>query len=242
MNNGFIKVAAAIPYVRIGDTYYNIRETIKQVVKANLQGVEIIVFPELGVTGYSCQDLFRSRLLLDSAENALQELKEATKEMDIVVIVGMPIESDSALLNCAVVVQRGKVLSIVPKTYLPNYGEFYEKRWFISARDVKFMTVHLCGEDIYTTTEPKVFAVGDSGVRFGIEICEDVWAPVPPSSNLALAGADIIFNLSASPLTTECAHVEWLRLCQLWLRREYTGCCLRWQRNHLRKRYAAGRK
>lgn len=198
MNNGFVKVAAAIPSVKVGDTFYNIRETIKQVVEANKQGVEIIVFPELGVTGYSCQDLFRSRLLLDSAENALQELKEATKGMDIVVIVGMPIELGDALLNCAIVVQHGKVINIVPKTYLPNYGEFYEKRWFVSARDVKLTTVHLCGEDISTPTEPKVFAVGNGGVRFGIEICEDVWAPVPPSSKLALAGADIIFNLSAS--------------------------------------------
>lgn len=197
MKLGFITVAAAIPSVRVGDTSYNISETIRMVGVAEKNDVEIVCFPELGVTGYSCQDLFRSRSLLDASESALSQLLEATEKRDIVVIVGMPIEANHALLNCAVVVQGGRIRGIVPKTYLPNYGEFYEKRWFVSSRCVNDRLISLCGQQVLLTGAPQVFTI-PGGACFGIEVCEDVWAPQPPSSHLSIAGADLIFNLSAS--------------------------------------------
>lgn len=198
MLNGFVKVAAAIPSLRVGDTSYNVDEMIAMTRQAESQDVDIIVFPELGMTGYTCQDLFRSKLLLCKAEQALQQLVDATRLSTITVIVGMPIEAGNALLNTGVVVQQGHIVGIVPKTFLPNYSEFYEKRWFVSALEIKPTTVHLCGNDIMVTPEPQVFTASDGSVAFGVEICEDVWAPVPPSCNLAQSGADIIFNLSAS--------------------------------------------
>ena len=197
MKYGFITVAAAVPSVRVADTEYNLRSIECEIAKAEGRGVEIICFPELCITGYSCQDLFREQLLLDKADEALMQLLDFTRKLDIIAIVGLPVVVDGLLLNCAAVIQKGCLLGIVPKDYLPNYNEFYEKRWFASARGLRATEICLAGNTITVSPEPKVFAtVG--GVRFGIEICEDVWAPLPPSNNLALAGADIIFNLSAS--------------------------------------------
>lgn len=197
MKYGFITVAAAVPSVRVADTEYNLRSIECEIAKAEGRGVEIICFPELCITGYSCQDLFREQLLLDKADEALMQLLDFTRKLDIIAIVGLPVVVDGLLLNCAAVIQKGCLLGIVPKVYLPNYNEFYEKRWFASARGLRATEICLAGNTITVSPEPKVFAtVG--GVRFGIEICEDVWAPLPPSNNLALAGADIIFNLSAS--------------------------------------------
>ena len=161
------------------------------------KGVEVIVFPELSITGYSCQDLFRQQVLLDAAEDAVFHLLDFTRQLDIVSIVGLPIVAGDLLLNCAVVIQQGQIVGIVPKTYLPNYSEFYEKRWFASSQDLKPTVVRFAGQKIEITPEPQLF-VTDDGVNFGVEICEDVWAPVPPSNHLALAGAELIFNLSAS--------------------------------------------
>ena len=197
MKYGFITVAAAVPSVRVADTEYNLRSIECEIAKAEGRGVEIICFPELCITGYSCQDLFREQLLLDKADEALMQLLDFTRKLDIIAIVGLPVVVDGLLLNCAAVIQKGCLLGIVPKVYLPNYNEFYEKRWFASARGLRATEICLAGNTITVSPEPKVFAtVG--GVRFGIEICEDVWAPLPPSNNLALAGADIIFNLSYS--------------------------------------------
>lgn len=198
MIEGFVKVAAAIPAVKVGDTQYNADETIRMAVEAEKAGAEVVVFPELGLTGYTCQDLFRSRLLLDEAEDALAKVKNETAKLSIVIIVGMPIELNGCLLNCAVVVQQGKTVGIVPKTHLPNYNEFYEKRWFVSANDIRPTAIRLCGENVTVTNEPQVFAAADGSFRLGVELCEDLWSPMPPSVNLAQAGADIILNLSAS--------------------------------------------
>ncbi len=197
MKYGFIKVAAAIPSVKVGDTKFNLGEIEKQIAVAEGMGVEIISFPELSLTGYSCQDLFRQQLLLDNAEHALLMLLDFTRQLDIITIVGAPVCVGSLLLNCAVVIQQGRILGIVPKTYLPNYSEFYEKRWFASAQDLHPQRIHYAGHHLLVTPGQQVFRTAD-GVKFGIEICEDVWAPAPPSSCLALAGAEIIFNLSAS--------------------------------------------
>ena len=192
-----IKVAAAVPTVKVADVAYNVGQAESLIAQAEGQGVEVMVLPELCLTGYTCQDLFKQQLLIDKAEEALLVLLDFTRKLDVIVIVGLPVQIGSLLYNCAAVIQSGTLLGVVPKTYLPNYGEFYEKRWFASAQDLKPQDIYLAGSPIHVTSEPTIFTTCD-GVRFGIEICEDVWAPVPPSNRLALAGADIIFNLSAS--------------------------------------------
>ena len=197
MKHGFVKVAAAVPAVKVADVMYNVQEIERLITMADAEHVEVLVFPELSITGYSCQDLFRERLLLDKAEEGLLRLIDFTRKLDIITVVGMPIEAGSLLLNCAVVIQQGCILAVVPKTYLPNYGEFYEKRWFASARDLNPTTVYLAGSPVEISAEPLVINTSD-GVSLGVEICEDVWAPIPPSNNLTMAGADIILNLSAS--------------------------------------------
>lgn len=197
MKHGFVKVAAAVPAVKVADVQYNVQEIERLIAMADAEHVEVVVFPELAVTGYSCQDLFRERLLLDKAEEGLLSLMDFTRKLDVIAVVGMPIEVGSLLLNCAVIVQQGSILAVVPKTYLPNYGEFYEKRWFASARDLNPTNVYLAGSLVEISAEPVVIKTSD-GVGLGIEICEDVWAPIPPSNNLTMAGAEIILNLSAS--------------------------------------------
>lgn len=197
MKYGIIKVASAVPTVKVADCMQNTKEIESLIAQAEGQGVEIIVFPELSITGYTCQDLFRQQLLLDAAENCMMQLLEFSRQLNIICIVGAPIVVGDLLLNCAVVFQMGKILGIVPKTYLPNYSEFYEKRWFASAQDLRPQNFRYAGHPIYITPGPQLFRTGDGAV-FGVEICEDVWAPTPPSNHLALAGADLIFNLSAS--------------------------------------------
>ena len=197
MKYGLIKVAAAVPAIKVADVIYNVQQIESLIAQAEGKGVEVMVFPELCLTGYTCQDLFREQLLLDKAEEGLMLLLDFTRKIDVISIVGMPVVINGLLYNCAVVIQHGAILGVVPKTYLPNYGEFYEKRWFASAQDLNPSDIYLAGAPVTVSAEPLILTTGD-GVKFGIEICEDVWAPIPPSNNLALAGADIIFNLSAS--------------------------------------------
>ena len=197
MQYGFIKVAAAVPTVKVADCEYNTSQIKALMKQAEELGVEIVVFPELCITGYTCQDLFGQQTLLENAEHALRELLYYSEDFNVISIVGMPVVVCDQLLNCAVVFQQGKLLGVVPKTYLPNYREFYERRWFASAQDIENQLIDLAGEKIEIYSDPQIF-VTDDGVRFGIEICEDVWAPTPPSNRLAVAGADLIFNLSAS--------------------------------------------
>lgn len=197
MNYGYVKVASAIPSVRVGDVAYNVEQIENLVIQAEGKGVEVIVFPELSLTGYTCQDLFRQQLLLDRVEQGVMRLMDFTRKLDIIAIVGAPVPVGNLLLNCAVVIQKGHVLGMVPKFYLPNYSEFYEKRWFASAQDLRDMELRYAGNVMNMTADVQLFRTAD-GVLFGIEICEDVWAPAPPSNKLALAGADIVFNLSAS--------------------------------------------
>ena len=197
MEYGFIKVGTAIPAVRVGDVQYNTEQIEALLTQAEEAGIEIIVFPELSLTGYTCQDLFRQRSLLETIDAAVTHLLQSTLQKDVIAIVGAPLEVGNLLLNCAIVVQQGKLLGIVPKTYLPNYNEFYEKRWFTSAQSLRPTTIRLAGTAIEVSAQPKLFETAQ-GVKFGIEICEDVWAPTPPSNHLTLAGADLIFNLSAT--------------------------------------------
>ena len=197
MKYGFINVAAAVPAIKVADVDYNVQQIESLMAQAEGKGVEILVTPELCITGYSCQDLFREQLLLDKSEEGILQLLDFTRKLDTILVVGAPVLVNSLLYNCAVVIQRGQILGIVPKTYLPNYGEFYEKRWFASAQDLNPTDIYFAGSPVHVSSEPILFTTGD-GVKFGVEICEDVWAPIPPSNNLALAGADIILNLSAS--------------------------------------------
>ena len=197
MKYGFIKVAAAVPAVKVADVEYNVQEIEKLIALADSEDVEVVCFPELCLTAYTCQDLFKEQLLLTKAEDGLIHLLEFTRKLDIICVVGLPVQAGGLLLNCAAVIQRGCILGLVPKTYLPNYNEFYEKRWFASAQDLNPTTIYLAGSPVLVSAEPKLFRTADD-VKFGVEICEDVWAPLPPSNNLTMAGADIVLNCSAS--------------------------------------------
>lgn len=194
MNYGYVKVAAAVPRLKVADCKFNADEIEKEIIIAEGKGVQIIVFPELSITGYTCGDLFAQQLLLDEAEMGLIQILNNTRQLDIISVVGMPVPVCGALMNTAVVFQKGKILGVVPKTYLPNYKEFCEKRWFTSATEVGDTSVRLCGQ-LVPMSSHLLFETSDT--TFGIEICEDLWAPVPPSSLLAMQGAEIIFNMSA---------------------------------------------
>lgn len=195
MKYGFVRVAAAVPQVKVADCRYNASQAEEMIFEADENNVQAIVFPELNITGYSCGDLFGQALLLEQAEIALMQLMNNTRQLDIISILGMPVVVGGILYNTAVVIQKGKILGVVPKTYLPNYSEFYEKRWFAPATTLDGeRKIRLCGQSVPMGSN-LLFDASD--FCFGIELCEDVWAPVPPSSTLALAGADVIFNLSA---------------------------------------------
>lgn len=194
MNHGFVKVATAIPSVKVADCAYNAEQIEKLITEANEKGAELIAFPELAVTGYTCGDLFAQELLLEEAEISLMQIMNNTRHLEIIGIAGMPVAFNSILLNTAVVFQKGKILGIVPKTYLPNYKEFYEQRWFASGLNFRNETVRLCGQLVPLGTN---LLFNTPNTCFGIEICEDVWSTIPPSSILALKGAEILINLSA---------------------------------------------
>ena len=194
MKYGFVKVASAIPAVKVADCKFNAQQIDAQIAIADGKGVQIIVFPELCITGYSCADLFGQTLLLEEAEIALMQIMNNTRQMDIISIVGMPIAVNSTLLNCAVAFQKGKILGVVPKTYLPNHKESSEQRWFSPASVVKESNIRLCGQ-LVPFGKNLLFDTPET--CFGIELADDLWAPVPPSSSLALRGAEIIFNPSA---------------------------------------------
>ena len=195
MNYGFVKVAAAVPHVQVADCFYNTGQIENLIRKAFAEGVQMMAFPELSVTAYTCQDLFAQQTLLDNAEKALLKLISDTADLDILTIVGAPLRVENRLINAAVAFQKGEIVGIVPKTYLPNYKEFQEQRWFTSATELRNPVIDIDGQE-YPLGSHLLFKSGQISV--GIEICEDLWVPVPPSSLLAMEGANIIFNLSAS--------------------------------------------
>lgn len=195
MNNGFVRVAAAIPELRVADCSFNVEKIIELIGQAESEKVQVVCFPELSVTGYTCSDLFFQQQLLNDAEQALNQLKTATFTTSAAVIVGCPIRMGNQLFNTAVVLQGGKILGIVPKTHLPNNNEFYEKRWFSSAKSANTGSIILKGEEIPFGTN---LLFTDRKFSFSIELCEDLWVPVPPSSQHAVHGAEVIFNLSAT--------------------------------------------
>ena len=196
MQNGFIKIAAGIPAVQVANCAFNTEQIENLMVRAEGMGAGIVCLPELCITAYTCQDLFQQQVLIDEAETSLLKLIEFSRNLSITALVGVPIAYGNMLFNCAAVIQRGKIHGLVPKTYIPNYKEFYEKRWFTSSHHLaEGVSIHFCGQTVPLGAN---LLFETQHCIFGIEICEDLWAPVPPSSHLALAGADVIFNLSAS--------------------------------------------
>ena len=198
MNYGFVRVAAAIPKLKVANCEYNTLEIIENAEKACDKGAQFVVFPELAITSYTCADLFLQRTLQNEAINSLKIIIEKTKLLECIILLGMPLLINSRLYNCAVVIKGGSILGVVPKSFIPNYSEFYEARWFCSGIDKQSETINLLGETVPFGTDILFEAGNIEGLCFGIEICEDLWTPVPPSSNQALNGATMLFNLSAS--------------------------------------------
>ena len=202
MRDGFICVAAGTPKIRVADCRFNAEQIFTMMREAEQQGVKILALPELCLTGYTCGDLFLQDTLLDGAAEGLRTILEATRNLEVLTALGMPVRAGGKLFNCAVVIQKGQVLAVVPKTYLPNYSEFYEMRWFQSGAD--------CGGGLYPQDDVLAFrnygGIGQClidcpdipGLKVGVEICEDLWSSDPPSRRLAEAGATVILNLSAS--------------------------------------------
>lgn len=195
---GFVRVGAVVPKLKVADTEFNCNEIIKQIEVASNNKIQIVVFPELCVTGYTCQDLFEQDTLLEEAEKALNRILDYTNNLDIICIIGMPIKAENQLFNTAVVIQKGKILGIVPKTFIPNYGEFYEKRWFASSKNANKKEIEILGQKVPFGIDLLFKDKENNEICFGIEVCEDIWAVEPPSNKLALLGANIILNLSAS--------------------------------------------
>jgi len=197
--HGFLRVAAASPPVRVADPAANAEATLDFVARAHAEGVQVLVLPELGLTGYTCGDLFFGlSTLVRGAERALERVRRETERLPTVVALGLPVALRGRLFNAAAVVQGGRLLGVVPKTYLPGYEEYYEERWFSSAREAPEKEVRLAGEVVPFGTDLLFELEGEPGVSLAVEICEDLWAPIPPSSRHAVAGATVILNPSAS--------------------------------------------
>ena len=199
MKDGFISVAAGTPKIAVADCRYNAEQIFTLMREADKQGVKILALPELCLTGYTCGDLFLQDTLLQGAEEGLQTILAATRNLDIVTALGLPVwdKWDNKLYNCAAVIQKGEILGLIPKTYLPNYGEFYEQRWFASGSGVEH-GIELCGQHVSLCVNQTFACDTMPNLVIGVEICEDLWAPAPPSVELARKGATVILNLSAS--------------------------------------------
>jgi NAD+ synthase (glutamine-hydrolysing) len=201
-NHNFIRTAVAIPEVRVADPAYNAAQTITMMRQACDRKALLAVFPELGLSAYSCEDLFHQQTLLDGCIEALDKVLKASLDMPLIAIVGMPLQVQGMLFNCAVVLYRGQIVGVAPKTYLPCYREFYEVRQFVPAAYSPVDTISLLGRDEIPFGNRLLFQVKDQPLfTFYVEICEDVWVPIPPSSYAALAGANVLINLSASNIT-----------------------------------------
>lgn len=201
-NHNFVRVAVAIPEVRVADPAHNAIQTIAMMRQACERRALLAVFPELGLSGYTCDDLFHQQTLLDGCRDALQEIVKASRELPLITLVGMPLQVHNMLFNCAVVLYRGRILGVVPKSFPPNYREFYELRQFVPADYSPVDSIGLLGQVQIPFGTRLLFQVEDQPLlTFHVEICEDVWVPIPPSCYAALAGAGVLLNLSASNIT-----------------------------------------
>ena len=199
MKDGFVKVAAGTPKIRVADCAHNGEQIITLMRQAVDRGVKVLTLPELCLTGYTCGDLFLQDTLLRGAEEALACVLTETAGLDLVAALGLPVRNpwDNKLYNCAAVIQKGEILALIPKPHIPNYGEFYEARWFATGKDVD-VTVELCGQQVWMSPNCVLACETMPGLVLGVEICEDLWAAQPPSGTLARSGATLILNLSAS--------------------------------------------
>jgi NAD+ synthase (glutamine-hydrolysing) len=196
-NLGYFKVKSFSPILSIADPVFNVAKMIEQVKDSRKEQLAIAVFPELSLTGYTCEDLFLSNELLSKTNKCILNFLEETKTIPFIIVFGAPYQNqDGRLYNCAFVCLKGKILGLVPKSHLPNYNEFYEKRWFTSGESIHQEVQDHVFNQTFLISRKQIFKFHE--VMLGIEICEDLWAPIPPSSELALAGANIILNLSAS--------------------------------------------
>ena len=198
MQDGFVRVASCSPKLQVGHCSHNAQQIIETLVSLDEQSPAIVLFPELSITGYTCGDLFLQRSLIAKAEAALTQLVVATTNYPAVVVVGIPHRHKSRLYNCAAILHRGKIIGLVPKLHLPTKNEFYEMRWFSSGSEIKATEqTQLCGETISFGWQ-QLFTTPDRRLTLGVELCEDLWSPIPPSSYMAQAGATVILNLSGS--------------------------------------------
>jgi NAD+ synthase (glutamine-hydrolysing) len=201
-SHNFIRAAVAIPEVRVADPAFNAAQTISLVTQAADARAVLVALPEMGLSAYSCEDLFHQQALLDAAGEALKKVLDATAHLPVAAILGMPLQVDSLLYNCAVVISRGRILGVAPKTYIPNYREFYELRQFTPGDFAARPTIELCGQRDVPFGNRLLFQCTEQTLlTFFVEICEDLWTPIPPSSHAALAGATVLINLSASNIT-----------------------------------------
>jgi len=201
-NHDFVRVAVGIPAVRVADPAFNATQTIALMRDGAERRAMVVLFPELGLTAYSCDDLFQQRAVLDAAEDALREILDASRTLNLVAVVGMPVRADNSLFNCAVAVSRGRILAAIPKTYPPNYREFYELRQFAPAASALGAEINLAGQaGVAFGTRILLRCEEQPWLVMHAEICEDLWTPIAPSAHAALAGATVMLNLSASNIT-----------------------------------------
>ena len=196
-NFEYMRVAAAAPSLKVADPNYNVKEIASISVKAAEENIRVLVFPELSISAYTCQDLFKQKTLIKECEEALKYLMEETKYLNILIAVGMPVRADNQLFNCAVIFKEGKILGVIPKTYIPNYSEFYESRWFAPSYHRISETILLCEQEVIFN-ENLLFRDELSSLCIGVDVCEDLWVSIPPSSYHTMYGANLILNLSAS--------------------------------------------
>ncbi len=195
---GFVRVGAIVPKLKVADVEFNVEEIINLINVAEEKKIQIACFPELCITGYSCGDLFYQDILIEKSKQGLKRILDETKNLNIITILGMPIKFENQLFNVGIVIQRGEILGVIPKTFIPNYAEFYEKRWFASSKNAKQKEICIFDKNVPFGTDVLFKDKENEDICFGIEICEDLWAVESPSNKIALNGGTVIFNLSAS--------------------------------------------
>ena len=203
---GYVRVGAAVPRLKLADCTYNKEQIVTMAKEAAVKGIRVLTFPELCITGYTCADLFMQRPLLVASEKAIKAIASETADLNVFIVVGAPVPLDSQAFNCAVAIYKGEILGMVPKTHLPNYSEFAEERWFSSADDILVDRIRYAGQEVPIGSDLLFAAAGIPDLKIGIEICEDLWVPIPPSSYQALYGATLLLNLSASNELSGKAH------------------------------------
>ena len=203
---GYVRVGAAVPRLKLADCTYNKEQIVTMAKEAAAKGIRVLTFPELCITGYTCADLFMQRPLLVAAEKTIKAIASETADLNVFIVVGAPVPLDSQAFNCAVAIYKGEILGMVPKTHLPNYSEFAEERWFSSADDILVDRIRYAGQEVPIGSDLLFAAAGIPDLKIGIEICEDLWVPIPPSSYQALYGATVLLNLSASNELSGKAH------------------------------------